>query len=470
MKINSAILPLSLAILGVARREQVQSHHHHHHRASDLEGSVGPAQITCTVPQIGAEQDSTPNIMAAFNKCKKNGKIILNGDYLLKTLIYTPRLKNVEIELTGTINYWDNIDAWSKPTRKTHGSGSYELYFQNATTFFYLQGENIYLHGNSSAKVGKGSTINGNGQVWWEKFAADKKAGSPRASETFDFARPVLLTIGEAKNVKIEHINFLNGPFWNLFIMGSKNVTATNIEVVAVSNSSALPYNSDGVSIYQSTYVTVLDWDVNNSDDCCTLKGNSFNIEVGRMRCNGSHAVSIGSLGQYKGVTDIVKNVWIHDITISFASAGSRIKSWPDNIDSETDAGGGMGLVNNVTFENILNIAVDQPIVITSCYAHDAEYCAAHPSKVEISDVHFINVTGTASGKHKDVVATLDCSSECTDITATRTDLTTPTSKKPVFICHNVKSEDKVSFSSVWVFPIKKCAHDHSFIFSTSAA
>ncbi|KDE02460.1 hypothetical protein MVLG_06986 [Microbotryum lychnidis-dioicae p1A1 Lamole] len=85
---------------------------------------------------------------------------------------------------------------------------------------------------------------------------------------------------------------------------------------------------------------------------------------------------------------------------MSNAQAGSAcIKSWPDRKGTAKDAGGGSGYVKNIMFQNFVNKNVDQPLVLTSCYMHTEEYCAKFPSesKMTVSDVHYINVTGTST-------------------------------------------------------------------------
>jgi galacturan 1,4-alpha-galacturonidase len=52
------------------------------------------------------------------------------------------------------------------------------------------------------------------------------------------------------------------------------------------------------------------------------FKPNSTNILVQNMWCNGSHGISVGSLGQYIGEYDIVENVYVfnasmHNTTVS---------------------------------------------------------------------------------------------------------------------------------------------------------
>ena len=51
------------------------------------------------------------------------------------------------------------------------------------------------------------------------------------------------------------------------------------------------------------------------------------------MWCNGSHGISVGSLGQYATETDIVANVSVKNITMLNAQNGARIKVFGGNPD-----------------------------------------------------------------------------------------------------------------------------------------
>ncbi len=65
--------------------------------------------------------------------------------------------------------------------------------------------------------------------------------------------------------------------------------------------------------------------DVSNLD-CVSFKPNSTNIVVQNLHCNGSHGISVGSLGQYVGETDIVRDVYVYNISMSNTTDGARIK------------------------------------------------------------------------------------------------------------------------------------------------
>jgi len=78
-------------------------------------------------------------------------------------------------------------------------------------------------------------------------------------------------------------------------------------------------------------------------DDCVSFKPNSTNMVVTNMQCNGSHGISVGSLGQYAGETDIVANVYVHNISMANAQNGARIKVFGGNPSPNSTAGGGSG-------------------------------------------------------------------------------------------------------------------------------
>ena len=60
------------------------------------------ARLSCKVPHLGGGQDDGPAINAAFRRCAKHGKIVLDQYYLVDSLLFTTGLDDVEIELSGT--------------------------------------------------------------------------------------------------------------------------------------------------------------------------------------------------------------------------------------------------------------------------------------------------------------------------------------------------------------------------------
>ncbi|KAG8987948.1 hypothetical protein FRB90_003049 [Tulasnella sp. 427] len=383
---------------------------------------------TCHVQALGSGQDDSPNIISAFNQCQNNSLIVLDGNYTVGKLLVT-NFNNVEIQLTGSLQYTNNISYWSP--------NSLYLTYQNATTFWFLSGKNVYLHGPG--------TIDGNGQIWWDTYATNKNSGVAGGSST-TFARPIPLTVGNATNVVVENLRIVQSPFWHQLCYQSKNVVYQALHISSISSSSNPTANSDAIDIYRSDKVSIQNWVVDNDDDCVSFKPNSTNIAVQDLFCRGSHGISVGSLGQYKNETDIVENVYVNNITMLNAQNGARIKVFPDNPDPNSVKGGGLGHVRNITFSNFEVQNVDYPILIDQCYnVNNATFCAQYPSKLSISDVHYYNVHGSSSGVNNATVAQLKCSAQCENITAAKTNLIPPARfPEAQYICQNIASKNSL--------------------------
>jgi len=55
---------------------------------------------------------------------------------------------------------------------------------------------------------------------------------------------------------------------------------------------------------------------------------NTTFVTVKNLYCQGSHGISVGSLGQYAGVEDIVSGILVQNVTMISAENGARIKAW----------------------------------------------------------------------------------------------------------------------------------------------
>jgi hypothetical protein len=64
--------------------------------------AVASARLSCKVPHLGGGRDDGPAINAAFERCAKGGKVVLDQYYSVDTLLFTTGLDDVEIELSGT--------------------------------------------------------------------------------------------------------------------------------------------------------------------------------------------------------------------------------------------------------------------------------------------------------------------------------------------------------------------------------
>lgn len=92
-----------------------------------------------------------------------------------------------------------------------------------------------------------------------------------------------------------------------------------------VARPAVTPISGTGLQRSQLT-----DFAFSSFTDCVSFKPNSTNILVESLWCNGSHGISVGSLGQYVEEYDIVENVYVANVSMHNASDGARIKVWPN--------------------------------------------------------------------------------------------------------------------------------------------
>lgn len=202
---------------------------------------------------------------------------------------------------------------------------------------------------------------------------------------------------------------------WHYLIANSSDILVTDIDIFSRSESENFAKNLDGWDTYRSDNIVIQNSHVNHDDDCVSFKPNSTNVIVQGLVCNGSHGISVGSLGQYPGTFDVVENLYIFNISMSNATDGARLKVWPGADVEKPEGwvgGGGAGVVRNVTYERFYQDNNDGAIKIDQCYgAVSAEECEADPSLMIITDVLFKDFWGTTSSKFDPMVGSLICSS-----------------------------------------------------------
>ena len=188
------------------------------------------------------------------------------------------------LDIQGYIQFTNDTDYWQ--------ANSFKQIFQNATTFFQLGGEDVNVYG--------GGTIDGNGQIWYDLYASN-----------IYILRPILFgTIG-LRGGSISDLNLRFSPQYYNFVANSSDVVFSNISISGASVSANVAKNTDGWDTYRSSNIVIQNSNINNGDDCVSFKPNSTDIIVQNLICNGSHGISVGSLGQYIGEVDIVENIYV---------------------------------------------------------------------------------------------------------------------------------------------------------------
>lgn len=131
-------------------------------------------------------------------------------------------------------------------------------------------------------------------------------------------------------------------------------------------SSQSLPKNTDGFDTLNVDGLTVTNTRVNVGDDCFSPKPNTTNILVKNLWCNGTHGVSMGSIGQYPGVKDYISNAWIENVTLLNGENGARLKAWAGpNV--------GYGYIDNITYKDIHIENTDHPVVLDQVSAITTE-------------------------------------------------------------------------------------------------
>lgn len=275
-----------------------------------------------------------------------------------------------------------------------------------------------------------GGTIDGNGQVWYDLYA-----------KNIYVLRPILFgTIG-LNGGSIANLKLRYSPQWYNFVANSTDVVFDNIDISGYSQSVNTAKNTDGWDTYRSNNIVIQNSVINNGDDCVSFKPNSTEILVQNLYCNGSHGISVGSLGQYVGQIDIIENVLVYNISMYNASDMARIKVWPGSpsaLSGDLQGGGGSGRVNNITYDTMAITNVDYAVEITQCYGQkNLTLCTEFPSNVTISNIKIQNLKGTTSKKYDPYSGYAVCSSDtvCSNILLDDIHVTSPGGKVDQFQC-----------------------------------
>ncbi|KAJ6258564.1 Exopolygalacturonase [Drechslerella dactyloides] len=375
---------------------------------------------TCFVDALGNGQDDSDNILQGFKDCSPDGTVaMLSPEYIVGKALDLTFLERVDWDLQGRITFTDDTDYWQ--------AHSFKYTFQNSSAFIQFGGNDVHLFGS-----GKG-TLDGNGQAWYDLYAKDPL-----------ILRPILIAYNGLHDATVSGFKLRYSPQWYQIVIDSSNIIFDDIDIAGGSVSKNPAKNTDGWDTYRSDNIVIQNSHIVNGDDCVSFKPNSTNILVQGLFCDGSHGISVGSLGQYYLVYDLVENVYVYNISMNNASDMARIKVWPgvqSALSVDLQGGGGLGLVNNITYDTMNIKNVDYAIELTQCYGqNNLTLCNEYPSTLVIQDVVFKNMAGVASKKYDPKVGTLICSSPtvCHNIAAYNISVVPPSGKTPTYTCTNI--------------------------------
>lgn len=212
------------------------------------------------------------------------------------------------------------------------------------------------IHGQNLKDVvitGHNGTINGQGQSWWAKFR----------KKLLNYTRGPLVQIMWSKDIVISNITLRDSPFWTLHPYDCKNVTISNVTILAPVSEAP---NTDGIDpdscedmLIENCYICV-------GDDGIAIKSgwDQYGIAYGRpstnilirnltVRSTVSAGISIGS-----EMSGGISNITVENIHIWQSRRGIRIKTAP----------GRGAYVRGISYRNITFDEVRVGIVIKTDY------------------------------------------------------------------------------------------------------
>ena len=167
-----------------------------------------------------------------------------------------------------------------------------------------------------------------------------------RASEYYDWYRPVFISFISCENVLLSGVTITNAPNWTIHPLYCKNVTLDGCYV----KNSKEAQNSDGIDVDSCENVVIKNCVFDVGDDAICMKSGkgrearekklpTKNVEVYNCRVYRGHGGFVIGSEMSRGV----ENVYVHDCVFFTTDIGVRIKS----------AMGRGGYIKNIKIDNI---------------------------------------------------------------------------------------------------------------------
>ncbi|XP_030512657.2 exopolygalacturonase-like [Rhodamnia argentea] len=336
------------------------------------------------IGNYGAKGDGTSDISRALlsawkDACASNtsAKVLIPGGTfaLSEVVLEGPCKAPMEFQLQGTLR------APADPSR------------------FKTDGWVVFQHIDGLIVSG-GGTFDGQGKIAWEQNNCN--------GDTNCRTLPFNLRLNFVDNALIHDVTTLDSKQFHVNVLGCKNVTFRHFTVTAPGDS----LNTDGIHIGRSAGISIIDSNIKTGDDCVSVGDGSQQIFVTGVNCGPGHGISVGSLGKWKNEEPVV-GVFVKNCTITGATNGVRIKTWPASP---------AGVASDMHFEDIQMNDVANPVLIDQGYCPWNQCQAQVPSLVKISKVSFKRIKGTSASQ---VAVKIACSKlvPCDNVEITDIDL-----------------------------------------------
>jgi len=213
---------------------------------------------------FGAKPDgvtnSTKAIQAAIDACSKSGGGTVNlekGEYVTGALFLK---NNVDLKIDAGVTLLGSQNESEYPKINTRIAGI-EMPWPAAL---------INVNGAKNVKISGGGTIDGRGQLWWDKYWNLRKEYEPKGlrwAADYDAERVRLLVVWRSSDVTVENLSLKRSGFWTVQVVYSDHVTVDGVKISDNGGPS-----TDGVDIDSSSHVLIQNCDIDNNDDDICLK------------------------------------------------------------------------------------------------------------------------------------------------------------------------------------------------------
>jgi len=345
-------------------------------------GAVGDGKIDCT--------GGINKAITAANKAGGGRVVIPPGTYLTGA-IYLKSNVNLYISQDAVVKFSTDPNQYL-PAVFTRWEG---VECMNYSSLIYAYKEkNIAITGEGTLD-GQGSEDN-----WWkwrrglqrhdrEELFAQGRDGVPveKRQHGGGYLRPTMIEPVKCRNILIEGIKIINGPFWHIHLAMSQNVIVRNVRV------DGLGPNNDGCDPESCKDVLIEGCYFNTGDDCIAIKSGrnndarrvnvpSENIVIRNCQMKAGHAgVAVGS-----EITGGARNIFVEKCSMDDPNLdrGFRLK---------TNAVRG-GFIENVYIRNITIGQVKQAVLAIDFNYPDIEKGEYKPV---VRNINLENITSRKS-------------------------------------------------------------------------
>ncbi|XP_031107674.1 probable polygalacturonase At1g80170 isoform X1 [Ipomoea triloba] len=272
----------------------------------------------------------------------------------------------------------------------------------------------LSFNGVNGLIVDGGGIIDGQGKKWWDQSCRDHPN-----MEGCTCLAPSAMKFMYCNNTTLNNIHFVNSPQTHMQLFVCSGFNINNLTVQSPGDSP----NTDGIHIHASEHVVITYSKISCGDDCISIGDFTHDVEINNVQCGPGHGISVGSLGKSGNYVE-VKDIHVSKSTFYGTTNGARIKTWQT----------GKGYARNITFEDLQIFSVYNPIIIDQNYCSVPGTCMEQDTGVQISDVVFQRINGTATSE---AAISLNCSKAvpCLGIKLDSIDITPQTPSVPVAAC-----------------------------------